>query len=147
MKTLFLDIDSVLNTNDELLHNPPQPTVSPSFSTIHRIHTKKLRMITDFCGDNDIQIVITSDWRRIPRVETYTEEYNREHQQQMSAQTTQTTKVIITGYHAGELIVEELIDECSPDKLDLDIIIDAVDTLNADVQRFEQIVSVVLVKG
>lgn len=80
-------------------------------------------------------------------METYTEEYNREHQleipQQMSAQ---TTKVIITGYHAGELIVEELIDECSPDKLDLDIIIDAVDTLNADVRRFEQIVSIVLVK-
>lgn len=79
-------------------------------------------------------------------METYTEEYNREHQQQMSAQTTQTTKVIITGYHAGELIVEELIDECSSAKLDLDIIIDAVDTLNADVRRFEQIVSIVLVR-
>lgn len=71
MKTLFLDIDSVLNTNDELLLNTPQPTISPLFSPRHKIHTSKLRMITDFCGDNDIQIVITSDWRRIPRMQSW----------------------------------------------------------------------------
>lgn len=71
MRTLFSDIDSVLNTNDDLLHNPPQPTISPLFSPHHKIHTAKLRMITDFCGDNDIQIVITSDWRRIPRIQSW----------------------------------------------------------------------------
>jgi hypothetical protein len=67
MKVLFLDIDSVLNT----VYSSITDTFSPAFSANHVIHAEKLALITDFCSVNNINIVITSDWRRSPKLRSW----------------------------------------------------------------------------
>lgn len=78
MRILFLDIDGVLNSNDfyvqrqELIKAGTYNVEYP----LSEFDPKCMKLLDDFCGENDIKIVISSTWRHGKSVEELQKLFN-----------------------------------------------------------------------
>lgn len=67
-KLIFLDIDGcVTSKNDESYFNPDPAKYHPSKNIVNKL--------VDFCKDNDIMIVVSSNWRKFDIDGTWTNSY------------------------------------------------------------------------